>query len=67
MEAILVMEGFDDSLTETMSMAVSEETDEVHESLDTEVMASKYFAKLYFTIPTVLGSDKKVKVSDSLR
>ena len=34
MEAILVMESFDDSVTETMSMAVSEETDEVGESLD---------------------------------
>ena len=37
MEAILVMESFDDAVTEIMSMVVSEET---------EVMASKYFAKL---------------------
>ena len=36
MEAILFMESFDDSVTETMSMAVSEETAEMGESLDTE-------------------------------
>ena len=42
MEAILVMDSFDDSVTEIMSMAVSEDSEEVGESLDTEVMVSKY-------------------------
>ena len=38
MEAILVMDSFDDSVTEIMSKVVSEDSEEVGESLDTEVM-----------------------------